>query len=288
MSIVQRIIKRPWTSLSFTLFTLFTIFLGYQIGYNPPNQVSQNSLNNAGGIGSILKSVAPLLGLYSIALTILHKNIDFEIEREVKKQKKSREEQLDFGEKIKFEFLSLLYPEIPIKFFRLQIPTTKFDNNQLDQKEKMPDIEESLKKNAEDSRKHLKAVNYLLADKDVKKDNEKIQLLEAIVNTALKEKGITKDKDPHYYGKKTQIYAYLRAWLVCSIRYQTNQLPIDCIEGKSLSLKELKDLIECVKNLISHDKKMKELIDDSDSRDIIICYLDKLIEKIKPVSSAAT
>ncbi|QFS43534.1 hypothetical protein [Nostoc sphaeroides] len=127
-------------------------------------------------------------------------------------------------------------------------------------------------------------VNELLYSWEEK--GKKRNLIKSIVVSAL-EPFVDKN-EPNYKDSCNHLYAYLRAWLVCSIRYQNPNLPIEWIERSSWNKQQQIQVIKYIRDdilerdiLVKPQDKDKEppLCDDSIKE--VRKYLNILIEKIE-------
>lgn len=92
---------------------------------------------------------------------------------------------------------------------------------------------------------------------------------------------ITKDdNNEEFRSKCRELYSYLRGWLICSIRYKNDKLPIEWINNNALSKKEKIEALECTKKIIMNDEKIREKIGNQFSRKLICKYIDILLLKI--------
>jgi hypothetical protein len=123
----------------------------------------------------------------------------------------------------------------------------------------------------------LKCTNELLYSYKDDKGNEQV-LLRGIVKTTMKELKYGAN-NPSYDSICKQLYAYLRAWLVCSIRHQTQDLPIEWIEGNDLTKEDWLDVIDQVTSLFKR-KAMEDYL-CPESIEEVNKYLGVLKNKIR-------
>lgn len=135
-----------------------------------------------------------------------------------------------------------------------------------------------LKKNVKKFKDSQEALNGLLFSK--KRESSEDLLLEAIAIHALENTGIYKSEE-NFREKYQHLYAYLRGWLICSIRYNTNNLPINLIQSNALTKQEQINAIFYIRNYLIEHKIVQEYIPNKDSREIISEYLKKLESQIK-------
>lgn len=111
------------------------------------------------------------------------------------------------------------------------------------------------------------------------KDGKKRERLKSIVAMAIENIGVDRGS-AEFECKSKHLYAYLRGWLICSIKYGRKDLPINLIQDKPWNQAELIKAIQYIKTEIIMDERMKEKIKNEDSRKMICEYLNILIEKI--------
>ncbi|MCC5610666.1 hypothetical protein LC612_28925 [Nostoc sp. CHAB 5834] len=109
-------------------------------------------------------------------------------------------------------------------------------------------------------------------------NGKKEELIKSIVIDALKP--FVPEHDPRYKEVRKRLYAYLRAWLVCSIRYKTSNLPIEWIQGTALNKQEQIKVIDYIINNILKEKDIEDFLCEG-SIEEVSKYLKILIKKIK-------
>lgn len=73
---------------------------------------------------------------------------------------------------------------------------------------------------------------------------------------------------------------YLRAWLVCSIKYDTDLLPIEWIDTGNMKKEEILKFLNYIKNNVIHRKGFLAFFKYPESINVIEEYLESLIKKI--------
>jgi len=142
------------------------------------------------------------------------------------------------------------------------ISRSKIDNrvkeHGIDQEIREKAVEELLKA---EQKKHLQGVAQLAAEEKLK---------------------VTENNKEKYETLVKAIHAYLRAWLIFSIKHHRN-MPIDQIVGSTINVNDIRDhikAIEFIREIVLEAETKEDLIPSQSSREIIQEYLDKLIEKL--------
>ncbi len=109
---------------------------------------------------------------------------------------------------------------------------------------------------------------------------DKTDKLKDVVRTTLSRGLSIKNNDDRYPELSDSIYAYLRAWLVCSIKYR-RYMPVEMILDSTANINTHKKAIRYIRDTILGGKNKNLLIPSDKSINIIKEYLDKLIEMIQ-------
>ncbi|AFY56390.1 hypothetical protein Riv7116_3950 [Rivularia sp. PCC 7116] len=134
--------------------------------------------------------------------------------------------------------------------------------------------ENKLEEYNENFKYSIKAINGLLYS-----DESDKKLLKGLVNSVISQT-VTYDNKEDFKNKCRELYSYLRGWLICSMRYNTEKLPIESIQYNALSKDEKIKALEYTKKIVLNDEKIKEKIPNHLSRKLICEYIDILLEKI--------
>jgi hypothetical protein len=135
------------------------------------------------------------------------------------------------------------------------------------------EIDEKVKKYGESEAIYDKALEELL-ESDRKED-----LIAVVRNTVTKGLNISPEDDK-YSDYSIPIYAYLRSWLVCSIKCR-KYMPVEPILDSNTNAKTHIKAIKYIRNTILDGKNKNLLFPSQDTINIIKQYLDKLIEMIQ-------
>ncbi|MBD2178901.1 AAA-like domain-containing protein [Pseudanabaena sp. FACHB-1998] len=148
-------------------------------------------------------------------------------------------------------------------------------------KEKINDYLYQLSKLGIDNKVSEYNTNKKLYEKTVEDllEADESEYLQAVARTTVLI-GLKIDKEDDRYSElATSIYAYLRAWLVSSIRYQED-MPVDEILNSVANAKyHIKGIIY-IKDIILEGKNKSLLLPSQNSIEIVKKYLGKLIEKL--------
>lgn len=120
----------------------------------------------------------------------------------------------------------------------------------------------------------IRAIDGLLSS-----DGKGTTVLKYIAYNAIGQKNLN-NKEEYFKNKVKHLYSYLRCWLICSIRYNTDKLPVKWIKDEALSKNEKMEALSNAKNMILNDEQIKKYIPDKSSKKLICTYIDILIEKI--------
>ncbi|MEH2462514.1 hypothetical protein [Nostoc sp.] len=194
----------------------------------------------------------------------------------------------EYENKPKMDFLSLIGEEEDIN--RIQW-TGEIKIDHLSSAEK---FKEKVDENKVEIYASHEAVELLLYSYTTNKGGKKIIFLNAVVKETINFLGNGKYKNishEEFNSKSRHLHAYLRAWLICSIKHRTENLPIDFIEDIANNALTKKELIEAIKfirtKFFSPDEsilKKWSYTHHEDSRKMIVKYLDKLMIKINASS----
>ena len=133
-----------------------------------------------------------------------------------------------------------------------------------------------LKQCTEKFESSMKAIDGLLSE-----DEDGKKILDAIVYESISKlcKG---DNNEDFQKKCKHLYSYLRGWLVCSIRYQTYNLPVEWIKDKTLDNSEVRQALKNTEYFILNEDIIKnEYIPEESSRNLISQYIKHLLEIIE-------
>ncbi len=264
MNFLKSFFKRPNAFLAFFVFSGLVFYVGYQLGKTPEQATPKAQI------------IIPfLLSLPLAGVTVLNSYLDLQIREETNERKMNLQKQYDTEEiqkKKLIDFLSLVNEQVSLE--RVAYDTSLRLKGETEER-----FRSRLRNNGLDFQNSQEAVNGLLSSKKDDKGKD-IYLLKAIAITALENIGIPKTH-PKFEDKFRHIYAYLRAWLICGIRHNTYELPIEWIQENSLSIQEQIDALNFIKNKLLNDDKLKKQISNENSRKVIGRYLDELIKKIK-------
>ncbi|MCC5599061.1 hypothetical protein [Nostoc favosum] len=253
-------LKRPNILIVFLIFISLVAYIGYEIGRT--NRVTSST---------ILTYISIFLGLTTGGVNLLNYFIDWQIKTETEEEKERLKQQYDsnqLAEKHRMDFISLVSEEITFE---------KIDESLLRKKENPKQFKSRIRDNLERIKNSQQALNGLLSSR--KKNGINVNLLDTITFTALKRIGIPIETSAD--EKFIHLYAYLKAWLICGIRHDTTNLPIEWIDENALNQQEQIRALEYIKDkLINHEKVIEE-IPKEESRKIIREYLEELINKIK-------
>jgi hypothetical protein len=246
------------------LFVVFAFLLGYSIKL-VPNIIPQ-------GFFTILSGL--------IAWALVEKRIKYSVDLVLEKIEGLLKKKFDINrtqEDQKKDFMSLVKEELGFD----KILSEPFIIKEPDFRGKLEENE--LEKRLIKFQKSLKCINELLFYYD--DDNgKKIELLKGIVISAVEESILIDKQNPKFPDICKHLYAYLRAWLICSIRYNTSNLPIEWIQDTILSKQQQVTAIKYIKDNILPkmplNEETKQYISD-DSIEETRKYLEILIEKIK-------
>lgn len=121
------------------------------------------------------------------------------------------------------------------------------------------------------TRENHKQAEYELLEAD------KANLLERVSQTAVKKSLNITEADEKYWELLNNTYAYLRAWLVCSISHE-KVMPIEPILDDFENTNNYIEIIRFIKTEILLAKNSSDFIPSQNSRDLIVDYLDKLMD----------
>lgn len=262
--------KRPNAFLVFLIFSACLSYIGYQWGKTPEQASAKAQI-----------TIPFLLGLTIAGVGALNFYMDLQIEEETKEEKRKLSERYNIEEiqkKQVFYFLSLVDDQLALNKIAYG-STLKLEN------ETEEEFKHRLKSSNLEFQNSQEAVNGLLFSYQA--NGREIYLLKTIAITALEGIGINKP-DPgdkklklEYQDKVNHLYAYLRAWLVCAIRYDTYNLPAQWIKETALSLREQIDALEYIKNNLLKDEKVIAQIPKEEVRMLISKYLNELITELQ-------
>lgn len=268
---LKLVFKRPSVFLAFLIFSAFSAYTFYQWGKTPENATPKAQI-----------TIPFLLGLTIVGVGSLNYYLDLKIEEETKDEKTKLKNNWNIEEttnKQSLYFLSLVDEQLGLE---------RVAYNSVLRVE--PETEESFKNRLKninlEFQNSQEAVNGLLFS--YKEANGKeIYLLKSLAITALDGIGISKPEPGdkrlkiEYKTKVNHLYAYLRAWLVCGIRYNTYNLPIEWIKETALSLQEQINAIKYIKNNLLEDETVKAQIPKEEVRKLISKYLDELLKELQ-------
>jgi hypothetical protein len=265
MNLRETIFKRTDALILFFILYFLVASGGFLLGKMPANPSKQMEI-----------FVPFLLGLpFVIGTGYLNPYIDKKIRQETAKTRSNLKKNYEAGELQKeqqIDFLSFVEKELTLS----NIAWSEY----LRQEGETPaEFESRLNKNRLKFQYSQEAIHGLLhCEQD--ENGKKIELMESIVVSAIEETSVYK-RNPDFSNKCKHLYAYLKAWLICSIRYQTKKLPADWIKETTLDKQEQIDALRYIKdNLLNHER-VKKYINRAESREVIKDYLDELIELIK-------
>ncbi|MEH2334015.1 hypothetical protein [Nostoc sp.] len=255
--------QRPNILIVFFIFTTLVGFVGYELGKTPTNANQKITI---------------LLGLAGTGVTWLNLFINLEIKTVIDEEKKSLQQQYnrdEVGVKYNTHFISLVSEQLALE---------KITEVSLRKNETQQQFKSRIKNNLERIKNSQEALNGLLSSR--KKNGKDVYLLDSIAFTALEEIEISINTSED--EKFKHLYAYLRAWLICGIRYDTENLPIDWIKENALNQQEQIRALKYIKNQFINDTVLRTEIPKKESREIIAHYLEVLIKKIElyqPINS---
>lgn len=240
------------------LFIVFAFVLGYIVRF-VPNIIPQSVFTILSGL---------------IAWSLVEKRIKFSINLGIKNIEILLKKKFDSNiiqEEQKKYFISLFNEELGFNLSFSMIKDADF-RGKLDEKE--------LGKRLIKFQKSLKCVNELLFY-DYDENGQKRELLKRIVISSVEEGILINKENPEFSDVCRHLYAYLRAWLICSIRYNTSNLPVEWIQDTILSKQQQVTAIEYIKDNILPGDKIKKYPISDDSIEETREYLEILIKKIK-------
>lgn len=219
---------------------------------------------------SIPQVIFPLIAAF-ISYQFVEKRVKFVMNDALHKTESFLKKKYDIDEVVnnqRKDFCSLIQQEIG---FSGLLEQPFLDKNS--------DLKSSLKRNEMEEREinfqnSCTCLKELLYSYD--ENGNKRELLQGLVIRAVS----SVDKDKRRDDVRIQLYAYLKAWLVCSIRYNTYNLPIEWIEDSCLSKQEQIDVINYIINVIFKDDRIEDYLSKSSIQEVSK-YLNILIEKIK-------
>ena len=245
-------------------FSLLIFVSGYELGKTSDKATERRKI-----LVPVLLSLPFVVGLPM--LTYIEKQIEAQTTKRLKQEKdKLTKIQLQ----ALYDFMSFVEEGLTLDNVALE-PLLQLRNKQ----DTAEDFINKLKENRIEFENSQEAIYVLLrTDKDEKGRERK--LLRDIVTSALKETCEWKSKQ-EFKNKHRHLYTYLRAWLICGMRYNTHELPIESINENALSIQEqIKALMYLRKELPNHDI-LKHYLPNEKSRELIGKYLDNLIVKIR-------
>jgi hypothetical protein len=262
--------KRPNAFLVFLIFSTCLCYVGYQWGNTSENATPKAQI-----------TIPFLLGLTIVGAGAFNFYIDLQIGEETKEEKRKLKEQYNSDEIQKKQllyFLSLVDEQLELKQVAYNSALKLDDETEGAFKDRLKIINLEFQNSQE-------AVSGLLFS--YKQNGREIYLLKSIVITALEGIGISKPEPGNqtlkleYQAKVNHLSAYLRAWLVCGIRYNIHNLPIQWIKETALSLQEQIDALKYIKNNLLEDEKVTAHIPKEEVRKLISKYLDELIRELQ-------
>lgn len=120
-----------------------------------------------------------------------------------------------------------------------------------------------------------------LLEAEEREDNGEIRdVIQEVVRTTVTKGLKINRQDTNYQLYAKPIRAYLRAWLVCSIKYR-KCMPIEPILDSKDNVKTHKTAIRYIRNNILNSENRYQFIPSQESIDVIKEYLDKLLAMIQ-------
>ncbi|WP_434684029.1 hypothetical protein [Pseudanabaena minima] len=120
-----------------------------------------------------------------------------------------------------------------------------------------------------------------LLEAEEREDNGEIRdVIQEVVRTTVTKGLKINRQDTNYQLYAKPIRAYLRAWLVCSIKYR-KCMPIEPILDSRDNVKTHKTAIRYIRNNILNSENRYQFIPSQESIDVIKEYLDKLLAMIQ-------
>lgn len=120
-----------------------------------------------------------------------------------------------------------------------------------------------------------------LLEAEEREDNVEIRdVIQEVVRTTVTRGLKINRQDTNYQLYAKPIRAYLRAWLVCSIKYR-KCMPIEPILDSKENVKTHKNAVRYIRNNILNSENRYQFIPSQESIDVIKEYLDKLLVMIQ-------
>lgn len=250
----KSIFKRPNALIAFAMYSLLLGLIGYQSGKTP-------------------EIISVLLIIFSIGLNFLNNYIDKQVKDEFERSNiKAENETGNTISKQKFDFVSIVHEKISINNILIRELLGKNDVTD--------DLRQKLKNNFQNIQVSHQALNHLIFTYKKDKKGNNVEILKIIVSIAVEDRLRYKNRDD-FNLKSKYIYVYLKGWLTCSIKYETDKLPIEWIKQTDVKKEELVNAISYIRKLVIHDSRVKENIQSEECRKLIAKYIDILVKKIK-------
>lgn len=263
--IFRSISKRSTALIILFFFSLLIFWSGYEFGKTSNNATERRKI-----LVTVISSFPLAIGLPILTLYI-NKQVELEIEERLEEENQKRTK---IQQQALYDFMSFIEDGLTLNNVALE-PLLPLREKQ-DTEE---DFINKLKENRIEFENSQEAIHVLLrSDKD-EKGRERTLLVD-IVTSALKETCEWKTKR-EFNNKHKHLYTYLRAWVMCGMRYKTYDLPIESINETALTIKEQIKALTYLKKELPNHEILKHYLPNEQSRELIGKYLDNLIIKIK-------
>jgi hypothetical protein len=254
------------------LLCVAIFMFGYWFG-----QTNLDSSNNNSNRAEHLKLLIPVFGsLMTTGLFI------FFIDRYVKLSEPKRITKLEnnnlkkLRESQDLEFLSVLQEsEIPIGAINFQNFSPSIEDLR---KKPENELKSEIKKQHVYSNACEEALKGLSEGLATKKSNLVPLVLQACNKSLHRQPGESISKELDQF--RDDIYAYLKAWLICSLKYRVS-IPVRPFRQTSLDWKFYINALKFIKDKALEDEAIRDFLPSQASRDIVQSLLNELIELIK-------
>jgi hypothetical protein len=145
-----------------------------------------------------------------------------------------------------------------------------------EENETFEEFKRRVRKNKKYRQACQEAVQGLSGDNNQNNKDPLMPIVKTAVNLALGRKSES-EVTPEVFNYYEDVYVYLKVWLICSIKYDTN-MPIEWINMMAQDKRKHIEALSYIKDKILNSRNIKELLPTQESREVAAKYIGNLVD----------